>query len=170
MAYAENLQEIRDRKLHYVIAGRQPERDEWLDEFEDEEGFELVSRPPSPQNRFQKKSLVRVKAITHGKEKIVLCTSLGRTAKDRAIREKQEGRFLADLERLKRRIAGGRLKRELKIGEAIGRLKSDIPGWPVPHDPLRCGQREAESDPTPRRRPRPSSSMAVICCGRIAPS
>ena len=64
LAYAENLKEIRDRKLHYVIAGRQPERDEWLDEFEHEEGFEPVPRPPSPQNRFQKKSLVRVKAIT----------------------------------------------------------------------------------------------------------
>ena len=27
MAYPENLQEIRDRKLHYVVAARQPERD-----------------------------------------------------------------------------------------------------------------------------------------------
>jgi transposase len=127
MAYPENLQEIRDRKLHYVVAARQPERDQWLDDFENEDGFEVMSREPSPQNRFQKKSLVRVKALTHGKEKVVLCTSSGRTAKDRAIREKQEGRFLADLQRLEKRIAGGRLKRELKIGEAIGRLKQRYP-------------------------------------------
>jgi transposase len=127
LAYAENRKEVRDRKLHYVIAGRQPERDEWLDDFEQEEGFEPVLRSPSPQNRFQKKSLVRVKAITRDTEKIVLCTSEGRTAKDRAIREKQEGRFLADLERLQRRINGGRLKREIKIGEAIGRLKQRYP-------------------------------------------
>jgi transposase len=126
LAYAENLKEIRDRKLHYVIAGRQPERDEWLDQFE-EEGFEPVLRTPSPQNRFQKKSLVRVKAISRDTEKIVLCTSEGRTAKDRAIRDKQEGRFLADLERLKRRISGGRLKRPIKIGEALGRLKQRYP-------------------------------------------
>ena len=127
MAYPENLQEIRDRKLHYVIAARQPERDQWLDEFENEEGFEVVPRQPSPQNPFQKKSLVRVKAITHGQETIVLCTSAGRTTKDRAIREKQEGRLLADLERLQRRIDGGRLKKEIKIGEAIGRLKQRYP-------------------------------------------
>lgn len=127
MAYAENLQEIRDRNLHYVVAGRQPERDQWLDDFEEENGFEEMVRQPSPQNPFQKKSLVRVKAVAHGKETIVLCTSSGRTAKDRAIREKQEGRFLADLQRLQGRIADGRLKRELKIGEAIGRLKERYP-------------------------------------------
>jgi transposase len=127
MAYPDNLREIRDRKLHYVVAARQPERDQWLDEFENEEGFEVVPRQPSPQNPFQKKSLVRVKAITHGKETIVLCTSAGRTAKDRAIREQQEGRLLADLERLQRRIDSGRLKKEIKIGEAIGRLKQRYP-------------------------------------------
>jgi transposase len=127
MAYPENLQEIRARKLHYVVAARQPERDQWLDDFENEDGFEVMARPPSPQNRFQKKSLVRVKALAHGQEKVVLCTSAGRTAKDRAIREKQEGRLLADLQRLQRRIASGHLKRELKIGEAIGRLKQRYP-------------------------------------------
>jgi transposase len=127
MAYPENLQEIRNRKLHYVVAARQPERDSWLDDFENEEGFEVMARQPSPQNPFQKKSLVRVKALTDGPEKVVLCTSSGRTAKDRAIRQKQEGRLLADLQRLAGRIAGGRLKRELKIGEAIGRLKQRYP-------------------------------------------
>jgi transposase len=127
MAYPENLREIRDRKLHYVVAARQPERDRWLDDFEDEEGFEVMAREPSPRNPFQKKSSVRVKALTDGEEKVVLCTSSGRTAKDRAIREKQEGRLLADLRRLAGRIAGGRLKRELKIGEAIGRLKQRYP-------------------------------------------
>ncbi len=127
MAYPENLREIRDRDLHYVVAARQPERDQWLDDFEDEGGFEVMARPPSPRNPSQKKSSVRVKALAHGNEKIVLCTSSGRTAKDRAIREKQEGRFLADLQRLQGRIAGGRLKRELKIGEAIGRLKERYP-------------------------------------------
>jgi transposase len=127
MAYPENLKEIRDRHLHYVVAARQPERDQWLDDFEEEKGFEVMTRPPSPRNPSQKKSSVRVKAMAHGEETIVLCTSSGRTAKDRAIRDKQEGRFLADLQRLQGRIAGGRLKRELKIGEAIGRLKERYP-------------------------------------------
>jgi transposase len=127
IAYAENLCEIRQRKLHYVVAGRQPERDYWLDQFEDAEGFESVPRQPSPLNPLQKKSVVRVKPILHGKEMIVLCTSEERVAKDRAIRQKQEGRFLADLERLQQRIEKGRLKRELAIGQAIGRLKERYP-------------------------------------------
>jgi transposase len=127
MAYAENLAEIQKRKHHYVIAGRQPERDEWLDEFETVEGFELVPRQPSPLNPFQKKSVVQVKPVRRGDELIVLCTSEERIEKDRAIRHKQEGRFLADLVRLQERIDKGRLKRELAIGEAIGRLKERYP-------------------------------------------
>ena len=127
MAYAENVAEIQKRKHHYVIAGRQPERDEWLDEFETVEGFELVPRQPSPLNPFQKKSVVRVKPVRRGDELIVLCTSEERVEKDRAIRHKQEGRFLADLGRLQERIDKGRLKREIAIGEAIGRLKERYP-------------------------------------------
>jgi transposase len=127
MAYAENIAEIKKRKHHYVIAGRQPERDQWLDEFETVEGFELVPRQPSPLNPFQKKSVVRVKPVLRGDELIVLCTSEERIEKDRAIRHKQEGRFLADLVRLQGRIDKGRLKREIAIGEAIGRLKERYP-------------------------------------------
>jgi transposase len=127
MAYAENLQQIRDRKLHYVIASRQPERDQWLDEFEDPQGFEEVHREPSPRNPFQKKSTVKVKQLSRDNERWVLCTSSERVAKDRAIREKQEGRFLADVEKLQRRIDRRRLVREVAIGEALGRLKERYP-------------------------------------------
>jgi len=48
-------------------------------------------------------------------------------AGDRAIRSKQENRLLADLEKLGQRVAGGKLKRIEKIGEAIGRLKERYP-------------------------------------------
>ncbi len=127
MAYADNLQEIRDRQLHYVVAARQPERDQWLDDFEDPQGFEEMHREPSPRNPFQKKSEVRVKLLAQGDECFVLCTSSQRVAKDRAIRVKQELRFLADVEKLRQRIAKGRLVREVAIGEAIGRLKKRYP-------------------------------------------
>ena len=146
MAYAENLVEIRQRKHHYVVAARQPERDNWLDQFEEPEGFELVPRQPSPLNPFQKKSVVRVKPVRQGEELIVLCTSEERVAKDRAIREKQEQRFLADLDRLQQRIEKGRLKREIAIGEAIGRLKRALsPRCPLSHDHLGRDHQEAGS-------------------------
>jgi transposase len=127
MAYAENLQEIKTRKLHYVIAARQGERDQWLDDFETPEGFEEVVRKPSPRNPSQKKSVVRVKRRSRDGETFILCTSSGRVAKDRMIREKQEGRFLIDVGKLQQRIEKRGLVREVAIGEAIGRLKERYP-------------------------------------------
>ena len=127
LAYAENLAEIKARNLHYVIATRQPERDAWLDDFEEAAGFEEVLREPSPGNPGQKKSTVRVKRRQREGETFILCTSSERVAKDRAIREKQEGRFLADLAKLQKRIAQRRLVREVAIGEALGRLKERYP-------------------------------------------
>jgi transposase len=127
MAFPENLQELKDRKLHYVVATRQSERDAWLDEFEEEDGFEEVHRPPSPLNPFQKKSKVLVKREPRDGETFILCTSSERSEKDRAIRERQEERFLADVAKLEKRISEGRLVQPVAIGEAIGRLKERYP-------------------------------------------
>ena len=104
MAYQENLDEIRGRHYHYIVAGRQPERNEWLDELEKDDGWEEVIRTPSPRNPFQKKSKVEIKCERKGDEVFILCRSEGRQQKDRAIREKQEGRFLKDIEKLKSAI------------------------------------------------------------------
>ena len=127
MAYKENLDEIRGRDYHYIVAGRQPERNEWLEEMEKDEGWEEVIRIPSPRNPFQKKTKVEIKRERKGDEVIILCRSEGRQEKDRAIREKQEGRLLTDLERLKQRVEQGRLKRTDKIHQAIGRLRERYP-------------------------------------------
>ena len=45
MAYEENLARIRAQGLHYIVAGRQAERDAWLAELEDDD-WEEVSRTP----------------------------------------------------------------------------------------------------------------------------
>ncbi len=139
MAYDENLAELRARKLHYVVASRQPERDRWLAAFADDDGFADVLRRPSPRNRAQKKSRVDVKSVRRGDETLVLCRSEERIEKDRAIRDKHEQRLAVDLERLVARIAKGRLVRPVKIGEAIGRLKERYPRvaryWRIDYDP-----------------------------------
>jgi len=127
MAYAENLQQIRDRGYHYLVAGRQPERNDWLDEIETEQGWEEVIRVPSPRNPAQKKSRVQVKRQQKGEEVIILCRSQGRHEKDRAIRKKQETKLLGDLEKLKWRVQKGQLKKAEKIHQAIGRLKERYP-------------------------------------------
>lgn len=127
MAFEENIKQIRDRNLHYIVASRQGERDEWLSEFEELEGFEEIHRSPSPLNPFQKKTRVFIKKIRQGEMTYVLCVSEGRTEKDKAIRQKQEQRFLCDTEKLKKRIDKGRLVDEAVINEAIGRIKERYP-------------------------------------------
>jgi len=127
MAFDNNLEQIQSRHLHYIVASRQSERDQWLADFEDEEGFEEVVREPSPLNPCQNKSKVVVKLKRHAGQTHVLCVSSGRVDKDRAIRDKHEQRFLADLEKLKTRVDKGRLVKANKVGEAIGRLKERYP-------------------------------------------
>src|SRR4051794_5483362 len=153
MAFAENIAELRRRKLHYVVAAGPKERDRLLAEFETAEGFDEVARRPSPRNPGQKKSSVRVKAHPSDDELLILCISRERVEKDRAIRAKQEGRFLTDLARLGARIRAGRLKQEIKIGEAIGRLKERYPRvaryYTLSFD---AQTRQLESEPDEQRR------------------
>jgi transposase len=139
MAFDDNIAEITARKLHYVVASRQPERDRWLAEFEDADGFIPVHRAPSSLNPAQKKTMIEVKTRVDGARTHVLCRSEQRIAKDRAIRLKQEGRLRADLDRLARRIADNKLVRIDKINQAIGRLKERYPRvaryFDIAHDP-----------------------------------
>jgi transposase len=127
MAYEENLKQIRQRGHHYIVAARQAERNEWLDDIENEEDWEEVIRVPSPRNPFQKKSPVQVKRRNKEGEIYILCLSEGREEKDRAIRVKQEERLIDDLQGLKARVEKGQLKKSEKIHEAIGRLKERYP-------------------------------------------
>src|SRR6267378_3045386 len=127
MAYEENLKQIRGRGHHYIVAGRQPERNQWLEELENDEGWEEVVRIPSPRNPFQKKTRVEVKRRPKGEEVYILCRSEGRQDKDRAIREAHEQKLIGDVVRLKKRIEKGRLKKTEKIHQAMGRLKERYP-------------------------------------------
>jgi transposase len=127
LADAANLQRIKARGHHYLVAAHQPERDRWLAEFEDSEGFAEVIRLPSPRNPAQIKSQVMVKRSELGDQVYVLCVSENRRDEDRAIRHKQETRLLKDLERLATRVSQGRLKAPDSIHQAIGRLRERYP-------------------------------------------
>jgi transposase len=127
MAYDENIAELRARRLHFLVASRQPERDRWLADFDDTDGFTVVHRQPSPRNPAQKKTRVEVKIRKDDPYTWVLCRSEQRIAKDRAIRSKQERRLRADLDKLALRIAQRKLVKPDKINQAIGRLKERYP-------------------------------------------
>ncbi len=127
MAFDDNLKQIQDRHCHYIVASRQGERNQHFEEFEDAAGWAAIIRQPSPTNPAQKKTSVVVKRKLVGEEVHILCKSDGREQKDRAIRETHEQRLLADLKKLKQRIATGRLKDHTKVHQAIGRLKERYP-------------------------------------------
>ena len=127
MAFDENLEQIRSRGLHYLVAGLQPERNQWLDQLENDEGWEDVVRTPSPLNPYQKKTRVEIKRQQKDGVVYILCRSEGRKEKDRAIRETQEAKLIADLHKLQQRVAKGRLKQDDKIQQAIGRLLERYP-------------------------------------------
>jgi transposase len=127
MAYEDNLAQIKARGHHYLVTSRQSERQAWLDEIEEEDGWCELIRQPSPRNPAQKKSRVWIKRAETAEHLYILCRSEGRKAKDEAIRLKQEKRLLADLARLQRRIEAGRLQRAEKVYEALGRLKERYP-------------------------------------------
>jgi hypothetical protein len=121
------LEQIQKRGLHYLVAGRQPERNQWLDELENDDGWEEVVRTPSPCNPFQKKTRVRIKRQQKGEVVYILCRSEGREKKDRSIRETHQTKWLGDLTKLQQRVVQGRLKKEDKIQQAIGRLRERYP-------------------------------------------
>lgn len=129
MSYDTDLAQIQARGLHYLVAAQQGERDEWLEEFEEAEGFEGVEREPSPRNPFQHKTRIQVKQRRVDGVTYVLCLSSERKDKDRAIRESHEKRLREDLEKLNRRVAKGQGKgtQPEEVLESIGRLKERYP-------------------------------------------
>ena len=127
MAFAKNLEQIRAHGHHYLVAARYPERAAHYDAFTDDTDWTPVVRVPSPRNPGQKKPPVVVKRQTVGAEVHILCRSAARIAKDRAIRDTHDQRWLTALGRLQARVAHGRLRDARKIQEAIGRLKERYP-------------------------------------------
>ena len=125
MAYDKNIQQICSRGYHYLVAARPEERWQHVQEFGEESGWEDIVRQPSATNPCQKKTQVSLKQCLVGEEVHVLCLSEQRKEKDRAIRELQEKRLLANLESMSRGIAKRKKKprSEADVNQAIGRLR-----------------------------------------------
>ena len=115
-----NLKEIRNRGLHYIVATRQSERNEFLSELEKPDGYEEVKCSSG-------KAHVNVKLHKTSDCVYALCISDGRKEKDEAIRKSHEKKLLSDLKKLGKRVKDGKLKSEKKIYEAIGRLRERYP-------------------------------------------
>lgn len=122
LATDENIAWLRKENRLYLIAARQGEREAWQEEFLGGE-WEEVIRPDPPTHPNKKRPRVEVKREEKDQELYVLCRSEGREEKDAAIRKCFEERMEIDLEKLRRNVASGRVKKVEKIHEKIGRLR-----------------------------------------------
>jgi transposase len=125
MSGEENLKKIVAKKLHYLVAEPYGARNDWVEEFENDQDFVEVKRETSPTNPFQRKSTIQVKMRQLSGELHVLCLSSEREEKDRAIRQAHERKLLVDLEKLAKRVAKGKGRgtKPAEVLESIGRLK-----------------------------------------------
>jgi transposase len=123
MSSKKNLKQIAARGYFWLVAAQHGQRSDHLEEYVSGAGWETIERIPTLTNPAQKKSRVQVKRSAVNGEVHVLCLSDDRIRKDRAIRETHEKRLLADLEKLRIRIQKKRLKGEVAVGQAIGRLR-----------------------------------------------
>jgi transposase len=121
---AANIALVRSRKHHYLMAGFQSQRKDLLDDFEALDGWEEI-QPSSV------KVPVQIKRIEREDEVLLLCVSAARAEKDRAIREKQEGRLITALqalsESIRKTVEKSNPMTDEALGERIGRLRERYP-------------------------------------------
>lgn len=122
IATADNLQMLRDRGYAYLVNITRGSRARYAEHF-GQPGFEaLPGRDDDEQ--------VEVKSMAdpdRPEDQLVLCRSMKRREKERAIMSTAEKRFLKDAEALRKRVAQGRLKDPPKIDKAIGRMAQRHP-------------------------------------------
>ncbi len=120
LASDENLNLLRARGQHYIVASQQSERHELFPEID---ACRYVPVKVDAKGR----TVVSGQLRLHQGELYVLCHSVARAAKDGAIRQRFEQRFEQDANKLTARVAAGRLKQPEKINQAIGRLLGRYP-------------------------------------------
>lgn len=126
----KNLALLREKGFNYLVNDRRRGRTEFKDTFAQDDAFTVVTAREG-------KDAVRVRLIeqtttnddgTTSTDRIVLCKSEPRAAKELAIVSNAEERFLNELNKLAKRIREGKLKDVQKINRSIGKLQARHPG------------------------------------------
>lgn len=129
VATEANRRLLREHNLAYIVSHSRPGRHQWQAEFADGEFTTIPDR--------EGKSAVQIRTLDveltdtdeeTGEEipyteRLLLCKSAGRKEKESAIHSNAEERLLADLEKLRLRVAKGSLKDPAKVQQAFGRLR-----------------------------------------------
>ena len=119
----ENVKSIIEKQLHYIVYDRRPLRVNYADLLA-EGGFEEIPGRPPVEAVMVRLVDVPKDERSHPEvsEKLLLCKSGGRQAKEKAITSKAEERILKDLEKLSNRVEKGRIKDRPTLDQAVGRI------------------------------------------------
>jgi hypothetical protein len=111
---SDNIQLLKDKNLHYIIASRREEELRNAASFS-ESDYKTIKEVGDNK--------VEVKIIDQDGEKKLLCKSSGRERKESAMRNLREERLEKDFELLEQRVNQGRLVKPSDVQQKIGRLK-----------------------------------------------
>jgi transposase len=130
IANDKNLALLRDKGFSYLINDRRRGRVEFKDKFSEENEFTTIAgREGKPPVRVRLIELTQTNDDgTTRTERVVLCKSEPRAAKEIAMVSNAEERFLDNLKKLSKRISDGKLKDVQKVNRAVGRLQARHPG------------------------------------------
>jgi len=126
VATAKNRRLLRQKNFNYLVSNARPCRKQWAEDFQAEDFTEIKGRENSSPVQVRMRDSVSQEKQSDGtveevSERLVFCRSAGRFEKEQAIRSRAEDRFLAELQKLRKRVESGRLKSPEKIQRAIGR-------------------------------------------------
>ena len=117
IATSDNIKLLKDMKYPYVVIERKNVSKDYIKEFKDHKSTFTEIKDSKDQSVYIKKEM----QTTGGSR--VLCLSEMRKVKEEAMDKKREDRFLEDVNKLKKSIENGRIKKEDKVHVRVGRLK-----------------------------------------------
>lgn len=117
IATADNLKLLKELNYPYVIIERRDISKQYISEFKEHKSTFTEIKDSKKQSVYIKK-----KPLETGGSR-VLCLSEMRKIKEEAMDKKREERFLEDINKLKKSIKNGRIKKEDKVHIRVGRLK-----------------------------------------------
>jgi transposase len=118
-ASQENLQQLRQQQIDYIVVGKRQTRLAYEEHFQTQTFKEVQGRDGKPP--------VQVATIEEQDEKIILCKSEARSAKESQMLSQAEEKYLQALNKLKQRIEKGRLKKTEAIQKSLGKLHERHP-------------------------------------------
>jgi len=120
IATKDNIALLTDRGFDYMVVERKKTEKDYLDEFNNLEGFSKDTEEDDDDTIYFKK-------VAHAGKARLLVASAARKEKEEAMDTLKESRFLEDAGRLKRSVAKGNVILATKVNVRIGRLLQRYP-------------------------------------------